>query len=222
MTDAASSTPSAQELIEKFEGGTLTQSRTHAVLIAVVAVSWSLYQLWIASPLPFMVGAGVFSGLPARGIHLGFGLLLAFLMFPLAFERSWRVPWAALALGVISFLLCAYVWLFYEEIVLRSGILLVIDVAGVAVPVEAILAGAGVILLLEAARRSVGAPLVIVCAQDLLLQTDMSVINVALACGFTSPSHFSKCYRSFFSRTPYRERGAPAKRGAKTGGAALV
>ncbi|TVQ58371.1 MAG: GlxA family transcriptional regulator [Rhodobacteraceae bacterium] len=46
-------------------------------------------------------------------------------------------------------------------------------------------------------------------ARNLLLQTDMSVINVALACGFTSPSHFSKCYRALFGRTPYRERGAP-------------
>jgi transcriptional regulator GlxA family with amidase domain len=34
------------------------------------------------------------------------------------------------------------------------------------------------------------------------------VINVALACGFTSPSHFSKCYRSLYETTPYRERGA--------------
>ena len=46
-------------------------------------------------------------------------------------------------------------------------------------------------------------------ARNLLLQTEMSVINVALACGFTSPSHFSKCYRSHFNRTPYRERGSP-------------
>ncbi len=44
-------------------------------------------------------------------------------------------------------------------------------------------------------------------ARRLLLQTDMSVINVALACGFTSPSHFSKCYRGHYKRTPYRERG---------------
>ncbi len=46
-------------------------------------------------------------------------------------------------------------------------------------------------------------------ARSLLLQTGMSVINVALACGFSSPSHFSKCYRSFYGRTPYRERGLP-------------
>lgn len=48
-------------------------------------------------------------------------------------------------------------------------------------------------------------------ARSLLLQTDLSVINVALACGFSSPSHFSKCYRAFYGRTPYRERGVPAE-----------
>ena len=52
-------------------------------------------------------------------------------------------------------------------------------------------------------------------ARNLLLQTDMSVINVALACGFTSPSHFSKCYRNHFQRTPYRERGTPAEQRAR-------
>lgn len=45
-------------------------------------------------------------------------------------------------------------------------------------------------------------------ARNLLMQTDMSVINVALACGFASPSHFSKCYRSHYETTPYRERGS--------------
>ena len=49
-------------------------------------------------------------------------------------------------------------------------------------------------------------------ARNLLMQTDMSVINVALACGFTSPSHFSKCYRAQYNTTPYRERGAHAGR----------
>ena len=49
-------------------------------------------------------------------------------------------------------------------------------------------------------------------ARNLLMQTDMSVINVALACGFASPSHFSKCYRSHYDNTPYRERGSHAAR----------
>ena len=47
-------------------------------------------------------------------------------------------------------------------------------------------------------------------ARLLLLQTNMSVIDVALACGFVSPSHFSKCYRDFFGKTPRRERSLPA------------
>jgi len=49
-------------------------------------------------------------------------------------------------------------------------------------------------------------------ARNLLMQTNMSVINVALACGFTSPSHFSKCYRAHYDTTPYRERGAHGTR----------
>lgn len=51
-------------------------------------------------------------------------------------------------------------------------------------------------------------------ARHLLLQTEMSVINVALASGFASPSHFSKCYRAYFERTPYRDRGTPEALGA--------
>jgi AraC family transcriptional regulator, glycine betaine-responsive activator len=50
-------------------------------------------------------------------------------------------------------------------------------------------------------------------ARNLLMQTDMSVINVALACGFASPSHFSKCYRAHYQTTPYRERGTFGKTG---------
>lgn len=49
-------------------------------------------------------------------------------------------------------------------------------------------------------------------SRNLLMQTDMSVINVALACGFASPSHFSKCYRAQYRTTPYRERGAQASK----------
>ncbi len=49
-------------------------------------------------------------------------------------------------------------------------------------------------------------------ARNLLMQTDMTVINVALACGFASPSHFSKCYRAQYQTTPYRERGTHGAR----------
>jgi transcriptional regulator GlxA family with amidase domain len=52
-------------------------------------------------------------------------------------------------------------------------------------------------------------------ARLLLVQTNMSVIDVALACGFVSASHFSKCYRDFFGRTPRKERTVPAARDAR-------
>jgi transcriptional regulator GlxA family with amidase domain len=51
-------------------------------------------------------------------------------------------------------------------------------------------------------------------ARLLLLQTNMSVIDIALACGFVSASHFSKCYRDFFGKTPRRERAGPVQRAA--------
>lgn len=43
-------------------------------------------------------------------------------------------------------------------------------------------------------------------ARALLTQTSMSILNVALACGFVSASHFSKCYREFFNKMPREER----------------
>jgi transcriptional regulator GlxA family with amidase domain len=45
-------------------------------------------------------------------------------------------------------------------------------------------------------------------ARLLLLQTSLSVLGVALACGFVSASHFTKCYRDTFGRTPREERRA--------------
>ncbi len=43
-------------------------------------------------------------------------------------------------------------------------------------------------------------------ARYLLRQTSMSILSVALACGFVSASHFSKCYRETYGRTPRQER----------------
>lgn len=43
-------------------------------------------------------------------------------------------------------------------------------------------------------------------ARHLLLQSSLPVVEVAVACGFVSASHFSKCYRELYSRTPQQER----------------
>lgn len=49
-------------------------------------------------------------------------------------------------------------------------------------------------------------------ARNLLAQTEMPVMEVALACGFTGTSHFSKCYRAQFGTTPFRSRATPDQR----------
>jgi transcriptional regulator GlxA family with amidase domain len=43
-------------------------------------------------------------------------------------------------------------------------------------------------------------------ARHLLLQSNLPVVEVAVACGFVSASHFSKCYREFYGRSPLMER----------------
>ena len=46
-------------------------------------------------------------------------------------------------------------------------------------------------------------------ARELLLQTDMPIMNITVACGFRSPCHFSKSYRSVFGHSPSHERREP-------------
>lgn len=44
-------------------------------------------------------------------------------------------------------------------------------------------------------------------ARHLLIQSSLPVVEVAVACGFVSASHFSKCYRELYARSPQQERG---------------
>lgn len=62
-------------------------------------------------------------------------------------------------------------------------------------------------------RRYLGAPptryyleLRLARARQLLLQTNMPITDVAIACGFVSPPHFTKCYRDCYARSPSEER----------------
>lgn len=43
-------------------------------------------------------------------------------------------------------------------------------------------------------------------ARHLLLQSEMSILELAIACGFVSASHFSKCYRDLYGKTPREDR----------------
>ena len=140
-----------------------------ALLIPLVAFSWSLWQLWIASPLPYEFGFGIFVDLPARSIHLAFGMLLGFLMFPLAWEAAGpRRSLITVGGGLLAFAISSYGFLAYDGIVSRDGVLLELEFGGMVIPFEAIIGGAGILMLLEVTRRSIGTPLVIVCAVFLL------------------------------------------------------
>ncbi|MCM2331343.1 TRAP transporter, 4TM/12TM fusion protein [Geopseudomonas sagittaria] len=144
---------SAEELIAQDVGGRLPVGAM-ATVIAGLALTWSLFQLWIASPLPFVLGFGVFNDTETRSIHLAFALLLAFLAYP-AFKRSPRdrVPLADIALGLVACASAAYLFIAYEQLAQRPGNLTTLDLVTACV---------GIPLLLEATRRALGPALAVI------------------------------------------------------------
>ncbi len=144
---------STEELIAQDVGARLPEGAM-AQIIAGLALAWSLFQLWIASPLPFLLRFGVLNDTETRSIHLAFALLLAFLAYP-AFKRSPRdrVPLVDIALGLVAAASAAYLFIFYEQLAQRPGSLTTADL---------ITACIGIPLLLEATRRALGPPLAII------------------------------------------------------------
>jgi len=72
------------ELVASSDTGGRSPPGLPATIILVTALAWSLFQLWFASPVPFMIGFGVFNDTEARSIHLAFALFLAYLAYPAA------------------------------------------------------------------------------------------------------------------------------------------
>ena len=145
-------------------------SGLHLKIVASIAIIWSLFQLWYASPFPFMFGIGLFKGLPARAIHLGFALLLAFLIFPMS--KKGKIGFIDVALACSAFFACIYIYLFYDQIVDRGGILLDLNLNFLGnqfvLPIELLVGSFGILALLESTRRVIGIPLVIVAVCFLL------------------------------------------------------
>ncbi len=126
-----------------------------AKLIYAVALSWSLFQLYIASPLPFILNMGILDDTQQRSIHLAFALFLGFLTFPalLSSPRD-KVPWQDWILAILAALTSLYILIFYADVSGRSG--------GLRTGIEITVAVLGVIALLEVTRRVLGIALVIV------------------------------------------------------------
>ena len=106
------------ELVASSDTGGRNPAPWAAKILLIVAVTWSLFQIWIASPIPFMVGWGVFNDTAARSIHLGFAMFLAFTCYP--GERS--IFQMVLALG--SPILLG--WLFLLFFILLPGLRLLL------------------------------------------------------------------------------------------------
>ncbi|HUG63089.1 MAG TPA: TRAP transporter permease [Methylomirabilota bacterium] len=154
-----------QDLVASADTGARDPAGLGGAIIAGVALCWSLFQLYIASPLPFMLssltGLGlVFNDTQTRSIHLAFGVFLAFMAFP-AFARSPRdrIPLLDWILALTAAFSALYIFIFYRDLAQRPGLPITQDL---------VVAGIGMVLLLEATRRALGPPLAIVAIVFLL------------------------------------------------------
>lgn len=149
-----------EEMVAASDTGARAPSGFQGKLLVSLAASWSLFQLWIASPLPYIFGFGVFNSTEARSIHLTFALTLAFMAYP-AFKRSPRnrIPLPDWAIGLVAAFCAAYIYIFYTQLSARPGAPLTQDV---------VIGVMGLVLLLEATRRALGPPLVAVASVFLI------------------------------------------------------
>jgi TRAP-type uncharacterized transport system fused permease subunit len=129
-------------------------------LLILTAVAWSLYQLWIASPLPFWLGVGIYNDTIHRSVHLAFAIVIVFLAFPQStHSRRDAVPvydWALLLVIAASVL---YIAFFYRELVTRPGS---------PTPTDIVVSVVGIVGLLEATRRALGKPMMIMAGAFLV------------------------------------------------------
>jgi len=152
MTDKTAATVGGKpvdldELVAEDVGGRRPGGLAAKAIVAI-AIAWSLFQLWYASPLPFMLGFGIFGDEQARAFHLSFALALAFACYP-AFKSSPRnrIPIVDLALAAAAIACVLYLVVFYRELAQRPGLPTFADV---------VVSVVGVALLIEASRRAEG------------------------------------------------------------------
>jgi TRAP transporter 4TM/12TM fusion protein len=135
-----------EDMVAEADTGARHPSGLPAKLLLGIPLCWSLFQLWYASPLPFLFEFGVLNDTEARAIHLAFAILLAFMAFP-AFKRSPRdhIPLQDWVFAVTGAFCASYIYLFYAELADRAGAPTTFDL---------VVAVSGMLLLLEATRRA--------------------------------------------------------------------
>ena len=154
-----------QDLVASTDTGGRSPTGISLQVILWVAVAWSLFQIWIASPLPYVLSAitgwqAVLNSTESRAIHLAFAIFLAFLAYP-ALKRSPRhhIPIQDWVLALVGAFCASYLFWFYDSISQRPANPNTQDI---------VVACIGMIILLEATRRALGPPLTIIASIFLL------------------------------------------------------
>ena len=145
-----------QQLVADVDTGARRLHGAAATLVSTIALLWSLWQLFYASPIPFALGAGILNDTEARALHRGLGLSRAsFCYRPPRRSPRGRVPPADWLLAAAAAFCGAYLLIFYRELATRPGQPTTFDIWS---------ASLGIVLLLEATRRSVGWPMTVLAA----------------------------------------------------------
>ncbi|KJR31828.1 MULTISPECIES: TRAP transporter permease [Vibrio] len=160
MTRNQTASQDVQEMVAQADTGARNPNGLPGQILWFVPLCWSLFQLWYASPLPFIFNFAILNDTQARAVHLTFAVFLAFTAYP-ALKNSPRdriplIDWLLALAGSFS---AAYIYIFYTELASRSGAPTTFDI---------IASVTGMVLLLEATRRALGPPLMLVAAVFLL------------------------------------------------------
>lgn len=139
----------ADDVMKQFEkeADTMQYKGFMAKLISALAITFSLFQLYTAI-------YGVLDAHLQRAIHLGFGLALVYLLYPTC--KSWsrsKLHPLDFILAILGAAAPAYLVINYQELVMRAGMVSETDL---------IIGLLGLLLVIEATRRVVGIPMVIV------------------------------------------------------------
>ncbi len=164
MTDDSATKKSGVDvdmMVAEVESGARNAVGLAGRIIIAIAFAWALFQIYIASDIPFMLTSltglnVVFNNQEARQIHLAFALVLSMLAYPL-FKSSPRdrVPYYDWALAILGALSCLYLLWFKNDIAARAGLPTTADL---------VFSTIGMVTLAIAVYRALGLPLVIVAS----------------------------------------------------------
>jgi len=142
-----------RQLVAESDTGGRKPKGLAAKIVMYTALAWSLFQLWIASPLPFSFGIFVLNDTESRSIHLAFAVFLGYMLFPpLKSSPRHRIPIQDWIFGLVGAFCAAYLYIFYAQLAGRPG---------QPTPLDLTVALIGLVLLLEVTRRVVGLPMAI-------------------------------------------------------------